>query len=435
MVRIGGAPPHAGTVADETHEASVHDVPTQGSGMSHEVSPASIGRGPTLQDLISHSRRMPTGDQLAAQRAKLKMVRALDAGPLDATREAVRRPQWREDNPSTGLPRVAVEPAHEFVDAVTSIRREIADVKASLDEQSIGSGHVDTFARESLNEWAGRTHRAVSGLKHPGAYLSGAKRKIYVNWRTNAPETTPAQRDSDARAGFSALKKLDRGFNGVDVKSQNRGNLHPARYQRTHGKEAALNEFAYHALPKNPRAVVGEKPFARLTVNFDPDAVPAAASRIGKIVRDRPGDVGQAKIMGPARTGGRVDDAVIYMHIADPAAAREIDAKLRKDIAPPQRPSTAPGMEPLSHISAYAEYALGAQGSHELDRGDIIKKAVMGKLDGGQRPLTEFVRDEVVAAGYDPDRPSHLAKRPDAPEARPKRGGIGGLVGRLFGRK
>jgi hypothetical protein len=271
MVRIGEGAPHAGAAAQSMHDAQAPEASTRDAAAAHEASPASIRRGPTLQDLMSHSSRMPTDGQLAAGRARLKTVRALDAGPLDATGEAVRRPAWREDDASTGRPRVVTEPAHAFVDAVVSMRREIADLKASLDEQSIGSGRADTYARESLNEWAGRTHRAVSGLENPEAHLDDAKRKIYVNWRANGPDTTPDQRDADARAGFSALKKLARGFNGVDVQSQTHGHMRPARYERTRGKEAALTanvvaqtplgngvtgELATNLLTKRPAAAI-----------------------------------------------------------------------------------------------------------------------------------------------------------------------------------
>ncbi|WP_322027433.1 T3SS effector HopA1 family protein [Burkholderia sp. BCC1977] len=432
MVRIGEGASHVGAAAESTHDTPAPDAPAHDASGERDTS---IRRGPTLQDLMSHSSRMPTDDQLAQGRAKLRKVRTLDAGPLDATGEPVGRARWREQDDATGLPRVIEESAHAFVDAVASMRHEIADVKASLDEQSIGSGRAATFARKSMQEWAGRTHRAVAGLEYPEAHLDDAKRKIYVNWRANGPETSPEQRDGDARAGLRALKKLDRRSNGVDVRAQTRPGTHPAEYEKTHGNEAALNEFAYYVLPKKPREFSTEQPFARLTVNFDADALPAAVPRIGKTVNDRRDDVGHAKIMGPARTGGRVDDAVVYMTVANPDAAREIDAKLRKDIPPPQRPSTAPGMEPLSRTSAYAEYVEGSPGSHEMDRGEIVKQAVAGKLDGDARPLTELMRDAVERAGYDPQRPSHLAERPAVSDARPKRRGVSGFVGRLFGRK
>ncbi|AXF25807.1 hypothetical protein CUJ89_35940 [Burkholderia pyrrocinia] len=437
MVRIAEGASHAGAMTEGLHG---HEAPAQNAtaATAHDAADAhraSIRRGPTLQDLMSHGSRMPTDAQLEQGRAKLRKVRALDAGPLDATGETVGRARWREQDDATGLPRVVEESAHDFVDAVAAMRHEIADVKASLDEQSIGSGRAATFARESMQEWAGRTHRAVAGLEYPEAHLDDAKRKIYVNWRANGPETSPEQRRGDARAGLRALKKLDRRANGVDVQAQTRAGTHPAEYEKAHGEEAALGEFAYYVLPKKSREFSTEQPFARLTVNFDPDAVPAAAPRIGKVVSGRPDDVGQAKIMGPARTGERVDDAVVYMSVANPAAARDIDAKLRKDIPPPRRPSTAPGMEPLSRTSAYAEYVEGSTGSHEMDRGEIVKQAVAGKLDGDTRPLTELMRDATERAGYDPDRPSHLAERPAGPEARVRRSGLGGFIGRLFGRK
>ncbi|KVK75929.1 hypothetical protein WS90_25115 [Burkholderia cepacia] len=433
MVRIAGGASHVGAAAESMHDKPVSD------GQAHDASSGvpdpSIRRGPTLQDLMSHSSRMPTDGQLAQGRANLRKVRALDAGPLDATGEPVSRARWREQDGATGLPRVVDEPAHAFVDAVASMRHEIADIKASLDEQSIGSGRTDAFARESMQEWAGRTHRAVAGLEYPEAHLDDAKRKIYVNWRANGPETPPEQRRGDARAGLRALKKLNRRPNGVDVRAQTRPGTNPAEYEKMHGKEAALNEFAYYVLPKKPREFSADQPFARLTVNFDADALPAVAPRIGKIVNGRPDDVGQAKIMGPARTGARVDDAVVYMSVANPGAAREIDAKLRKDIPPPQRPSTAPGMEPLSRTSAYAEYGEASTGSHEMDRGEIVMQAVADKLDGDPRPLTDLMRDAVERAGYDPQRPSHLADRLAVRDARPQRRGLSGFVGRLLGRK
>jgi hypothetical protein len=359
----------------------------------------------------AEGRKVLQPDDLLAQRSRLKPVVTLDAGPTDAAKERIVRHRVVAQGQSGSGPsnRTVLEPAHEFVDTVAKIRGEIATLRADIDAQAIGKGGAEQYPRDSMNEWAGRTYRAVSGSASGAYHLDDAKRKIYTNWRSNAPvQATPKQQLSDARRAFRELKKLDKKRNGLDVVAQHPDKPSPAQFERTHGEERALGNFAYYVLPKKPREQSGGD-FARLTVNFDGKDAAKAAGRISKVVKRNPGLVDQAKVMGPARVGTRVDDAVVYMSKPDRAAAAQIDKQLRKDIPAPAAASTAPGMEPLSATSAYAEYAAGALGSHELDRGAVVMAAVERKLAGSSWPLTELVAAELAAAGYDPAQPSRLA--------------------------
>ena len=361
----------------------------------------------------AEGRKVLQPNDLLTQRSRLKPVVALDAGPTDVVKERIVRHRVAAQGQSSSGPsnRTALEPAHEFVDTVARIRGEIATLRADISAQTIAKGGAETYPRDSMNEWAGRTYRAVSGSASGAYHVDDAKRRIYTNWRANAPvQVTPKQQLSDARRAFRELKKLDKQRNGLDVVAQHPNKPSPAQFERTHGEERALGNFAYYVLPKKPREQSGGD-FARLTVNFDGKDAAKAVGRLGKVVKRNPDSIDQAKVMGPARVGTRVDDAVVYMSKPDRAAAAQIDKQLRKDIpAPaPAAASSAPGMEPLSATSAYAEYAAGALGSHELDRGAVVMAAVERKLAGDSRPLTELVAAELAAAGYDPARPSRLA--------------------------
>ncbi|MBL8277841.1 MAG: hypothetical protein JNL93_14155 [Pelomonas sp.] len=338
--------------------------------------------------------KKPTAQELQAGKLALRPVRKASLGPLDVSQ--------------TSLGRAVGDTPHGFADAVRGMRDGITQLRAHLNDQGGISGPAQTYARTSMNEWARRTHQAVSGLEPAmqHAYAGKATRVVYDNWRAEAPQ---ARTDAQATLQTLITKSRQSQRTGVEVYDQ-ASKRSPASVERHKGEEGALNRFAYRMNPIQGRAKDPSGASSRLSLNFDVAQGAQMVKRIIDVVQSQPAVVRQSKIMGPGTIGKRVDDAVVYLGMNKPSVdeARRVDHALSSGVQPPARRAAPPGMEPLSAVSAYAEYMPNTSSSHGNNRGAFVEQVVQAQALGSTQSTSTLMAQALSTGGYHPAQPSRI---------------------------
>lgn len=338
--------------------------------------------------------KRPTALELQAGKQALRKVSTATLGPLDVSLTSVQR--------ATG------DTPHGFADAVRGMRDGITQLRAHLNDHAGVSGASQTYARTSMNEWARRTHQAVAGLAPAmqSAYASKATRVVYDNWRAAAPQAL-----SDATATLATLitKSRESDSTGVEVYDQ-ASRRSPASVVRHKGVEGALNRFAFRMNPIEGRPKDPSGASSRLSLNFDVAQGSQMVERIIDTVQSQPDVVRQSKVMGPGTIGKRVDDAVVYLGMNQPSVdeARRVDHALSAGVQPPARRAAPPGMEPLSAISAYAEYMPNTSSSHGNNRGAFVEQVVQARIHGSAESTATLMGQALSSGGYHPAQPSRI---------------------------
>ena len=297
----------------------------------------------------------PKADDLKRARSALKTVKAVDLGPIDTSGRSFKRAK----NGSGGTP---YQSGHEYTDMMVSMRRGITEMKASMHENHGVNSGDPLYARNSMNEWARRTHNVLQG--HAGAedYVDQATRSIYDNWRAPGKSMTLTEKRVKAQATLTALTEVSDETPVTRVKVYDQTTkLSPrqalAKHGGTHkGRQVdAFGNFAYRINPKDSRGKAPSGKMSRLSLNMESGDAPDMVKRMASVVKDERELVRQSKIMGPENIGTRVDDGVVYLgQEPDINNAKRIDKALSKGMGQPMFASAPPGMESLSGISSYA---------------------------------------------------------------------------------
>lgn len=339
--------------------------------------------------------RPPSAHELQQGKLRLKTVGSTHLGPLDVSNATFKRSS--RDTP------------HGFADAVSAQRRGVTELRAHLNENGGVTGPAATYARDSMNEWARRAHNTVSGLtpSMQRRYGADATRLLYDNWRADSPQSRKGAADTLVEL-VEASNNTPR--TGVKVYDQS-SKLDPMSVLLQQGGAKAMGKFAYRMNPvqSRPSFVTGE--VSRLSLNLDASEAPQMVKRMVDVVQTHPDSVRQSKIMGPGNIGKRVDDAVVYLGMNRPTVAegQRIDQALSHGFQGPQARATPPGMEPLSPISAYAEYMPGTSSSHGNNRGAFVEQVIDQKSRGQQAPVGELMSRALQQGGYDPQQPSRIS--------------------------
>lgn len=352
-------------------------------------------------------------EELVRKKSALKTVKSVDLGPMDTSGRSFKR----KKNSETGQ----YHAGHEFADLMTSMRRGITEMKASmLENKGVNSSDPD-YARSSMNEWARRTHNVLQG--HAGAeeYVDQATRSIYDNWRAPGSARSSSEQDTKASETLSALEEVSsrRKETGVKVYDQST-KLSPSRARRKHGTDYkgktvdAYGNFAYRINPTESRPKAPSGKMSRLSLNMEMDDAPQMAKRMAHVVETEPDLVRQSKMMGPKNIGSRVDDAVVYLgQEPNIQNAKRVDRALSHGMGMPHFDTAPPGMESLSPLSSYAEYMPGTSSSHGSNRGEMVKDVVQQKLRGSSKGTHELMGTALESAGYHPGKPSRILSDTD----------------------
>lgn len=267
---------------------------------------------------------------------------------------------------------------------------------------------------KTLTAWATRTHmQAPQGANNKE--LQRVARGIYDKM---APAPTPPAMDKTAqRAHIATLQGMHASPDiPVQIAPQSHDSRKPAKrsspeehLQRHPNK--ALTEFAYRYRPDDKRPSDAQGRSGRLTLNINPEHSQTVATALGELLTDKDANpnLRALKVMGPARIGQRVDDAVLYLRGHDERGAKQVAAHLQGALsATPDAllDHGPPGMTRVSRGVSYAETVPGDSSSHGNARKKIVAKAVEDLRSlGGQ--MEHHVSYRAFRSGYNPNVPSH----------------------------
>jgi len=266
----------------------------------------------------------------------------------------------------------------------------------------------------TLSEWATTVHQQAPS----GATKKDLKRITRKAYDAMAPNPTPPAMNKRAqKAHIQALQAMHASPQvPLKIAPQSQDKLaedkrsSPAGYLKRDSAKA-VGEFAYRYRPEDARPSDPQKRSGRLTVNMNPKRSRTVATALGSLLSDPAANpnLRALKVMGPARIGQRVDDAVLYLRGHDERGAKGVASNLEKSLQ--GTPDALvdhgpPGMMRVARGISYAETVPGDSTSHGNARGKIVVAAVQDyrSLGGAMRHHVSY---RAFRAGYNPELPSH----------------------------
>lgn len=318
-----------------------------------------------------------------------------------------------------------VEPTFEsskdsVVEASPSVRVESTKALSPLD---------------SLTDWAKRIDKAAP----TGASVSDLEAEGKRQYVASAPDPLPTKLSvEEQRSHMAHLQQMhaskDTSFTIYPQAHDKRAKKASPQEYMEENESRALSSFAYRFSPDPHREHEPSGKSGRLTINMDPKHSKEVASKLGQVLDDTESNptLRAMKMMGPARLGQRVDDAVMYLKGHNPEAARQTAKHVTEALSGTKGAlidHTPPGMEHVATGISYAETKPGDSTSHGTARRKILAQAInqfrtnQKAFPSQEMNMQHHVQTAAFKAGYNPNMPSRVI--------RPERGALMKQLGKV----